>query len=399
MAAGSAYAPKGAEPRGYEFIPLGLPAVVSSTATVAVLLGYIACVVSAAVQLKRKGSWADLAPAGALVGSQALWFLVPAVVRGTEFGRGLVPLALADAEYAAWWVVFAHSVQYLWVTSYYASVERGSRPTGYLVRAFLAGSAVWGVPALVFATAHLGPLAYDQGLLLLIASCVNLHHFLLDGAIWKLRDGRIARILLRGEGADAKAPSRAAGFPWVRALVWALGAICAVQFTAYIIEQEFGVRRATVRGDTARLESAIQNLAWIGLETPNAPLNQGILYAQQGEFRRARRSLHKSLDVHPTAIAHTALGQVYAREGNLTASLTALESALELDAQHTMALHQMGATLLKLGRPDEALKALTRARSSAAGQPGTDEIDRMLERARQDSEANPEPAGAHPEPG
>ena len=54
--------------------------------------------------------------------------------------------------------------------------------------------------------------------------------------------------------------------------------------------------------------------------------------------------------------------------------------------------------MLKLGRPDEALKALTRARSSAAGQPGTDEIDRMLERARQDSEANPEPAGANPEP-
>jgi cytochrome c-type biogenesis protein CcmH/NrfG len=100
--------------------------------------------------------------------------------------------------------------------------------------------------------------------------------------------------------------------------------------------------------------------------------------------------LQQSLDVHPTAVAHTALGQVYAREGNLSASLASLESALELDPQNTMALHQMGATLLKLGRPGDALKALTRARSSAAGQPETEEIDRMLERARRDAGASPD---------
>jgi hypothetical protein len=384
VAAGSAYGPTGAAPHGYEFIPLGLPAVFSAYVTVAVLLGYVACVASAAVQLKRKASWADLAPAAALVGSQALWFLVPAVVRGTGLGQDLVPLALADAQYAFWWIVFAHSVQYLWVTSYYATVETGSRPAGFLLRAFLAGSALWGVPALVFATAHLGPLAYDQGLLILIASCVNLHHFVLDGAIWKLRDGPVARILLRGENTDVTAPSEPPGPSWTRALVWSLGAICAIQFVAYTLEQEFGVRRATERGDTARLEKATQRFAWIGLETPNAPLNQGILYAQRGHFREARRSLELSLDLQPTATAYTALGQVHAREGDLAASLAALESALELDPQNTTALHQMGATWLRLGRPGEAVKALTRARSSAAGQPGTQEIDRMLERARRE---------------
>jgi hypothetical protein len=44
-----------------------------------------------------------------------------------------------------------------------------------------------------------------MGLGLLTASIVNLHHFVLDGAIWTLRDGRVARMLLRpaGEGVDA----------------------------------------------------------------------------------------------------------------------------------------------------------------------------------------------------
>jgi hypothetical protein len=385
VAAGSGYASAGATSQGYEFIPLGLPAVVSSFVTAIVLLGYLACVVSAAVLLKRKASWSDLTPAVALVGSQALWFIVPMVVRGTEFGQGLVPLALADAQYAFWWIVFAHSVQYLWVTSYYATVETGSRPAGFLVRAFLAGSALWGVPALVFATAHLGPIAYDQGLLVLIASCVNLHHFVLDGAIWKLRDGPIARILLRGENADTKISSERTGPSWARALVWGLGAICALQFVAYTLEQEFGVRRPTERGDTARLEQAARRFAWIGLETPNAPLNQGILYAQQGQFPQARNALRRSLEVQPTATAYTALGQVHAREGDLSESLAALESALALDPRNTTALHQLGVTWLRLGRPDEALKALTRARSSAAGQPEVQEIDRMLERARREA--------------
>ena len=385
-ATGAAYAPTAPEAHGYEFLPLGLPSVVTSYLTLATLLAYVACVVSAGLQLRRVASWSDLAPAGALVGSQALWFVVPVVARGTGFGQGLVPLSFADAEYAFWWIVFAHSVQYLWVTSYYATVGTGSRPTGFLVRALLVGSAVWGVPALVFATAHLGPLPYDQGLFVLIASCVNLHHFVLDGAIWKLRDGPVARILLRGSGSDVTTASQSPGFPWSRVLVWALGGICAVQFAARTLELEFGVRRATERGDTARLEKAAQRLAWIGLETPNVSLNQGILHAQQKEFRKARESLQQSLDLHPTALAYTALGQVHAREGSLRESLEALELALKLDPQNTTALHQIGDTWLRLGRPNEAVKALTRARSAATGGAKTHAIDQMLERARREAE-------------
>jgi Flp pilus assembly protein TadD len=96
--------------------------------------------------------------------------------------------------------------------------------------------------------------------------------------------------------------------------------------------------------------------------------------------------LQRSLDLYPTSLAYTALGQVRARAGDLSASLTSLESALELDPQNTTALHQMGVTLLKLDRPDEAVKALTRARSAAAGQPEIQEIDRMLERARREAD-------------
>ena len=37
---------------------------------------------------------------------------------------------------------------------------------------------------------------------LIFTALVNIHHFILDGAIWKLRDGRIASLLLNSREQD-----------------------------------------------------------------------------------------------------------------------------------------------------------------------------------------------------
>ena len=91
------------------------------------------------------------------------------------------------------------------------------------------GAALWILPALLFAPGALGDLPYDAGLLVMIAAAVNVHHFILDGAIWKLRDGRIARILIRdpaqrGEPEVTPAATPAARGGWLRTpaavLIW-----------------------------------------------------------------------------------------------------------------------------------------------------------------------------------
>ena len=64
----------------------------------------------------------------------------------------------------------------------------------------LAGAAIWTAPVLLLAPGVFGRVPYDLGLSALVAAAVNLHHFVLDGAIWKLRDGRVARIPLRPAG-------------------------------------------------------------------------------------------------------------------------------------------------------------------------------------------------------
>ena len=102
----------------------------------------------------------------------------------------------------------------------------------------------------------LGALPFDMGLGLLTAAVVNLHHFVLDGAIWKLRDGRIARVLLL---ADRSGEVSTAGderlVRWLGPAVLAGGAACvAVAFVSFW-EPAAG-RRAEQRGDADRARVA-----------------------------------------------------------------------------------------------------------------------------------------------
>ena len=77
----------------------------------------------------------------------------------------------------------------------------------YLAKTAAAGFAIWTVLALVFAPGILGSLPHEAGLAVLIAAVVNLHHFVLDGVVWKLRDSHVARVLLR----EVKQPTSSAG--------------------------------------------------------------------------------------------------------------------------------------------------------------------------------------------
>ena len=92
-----------------------------------------------------------------------------------------------------------HSAQYLWITSYYARREAGRkgdagwRPFAYFAYLVAGGIALF-VPGPWLASRLFH---YDfSASFLLFTALVNIHHFILDGAIWKLRDNRVAGLLL-----------------------------------------------------------------------------------------------------------------------------------------------------------------------------------------------------------
>ena len=110
---------------------------------------------------------------------------------------------------------------------------------------------------------------------------------MLDGVIWKLRDGRIARALLRVEPTTSEpiAPENRLG----RRLAWLACAGALGIYVVYAWELEFGVRKPSERGDFARQEKAIQRL-------PDTYVQVITMYDLEGRpLKEVARALNRTL--------------------------------------------------------------------------------------------------------
>jgi tetratricopeptide (TPR) repeat protein len=198
------------------FLSLGIPAVVSRWEQAVLGLAFVALSVFGISRLARSTEWRKLLPSLTLFSSQVLWFLLPAAL---SLIKGL---AVPQNRYSSGVFAVMHSAQYLWITSYYARREaageatngaaekrvRNWRPLAYF------GVLVVGGIALFVPGPWLASRAFHHDFttsFLIFTSLVNIHHFILDGAIWKLRDGRIASLLLDSRERISSAATEAGG--------------------------------------------------------------------------------------------------------------------------------------------------------------------------------------------
>src|SRR5258706_1322153 len=335
---------------------------------------------SAAFLLLRGGTWRAVAPALLLILSQTLWFVVPALARNWQIAQGVELLGLGEAQYAFLWIALAHAAQYVWIAaSYEEARERDFSVSRFYARALAAGSTAWTLPALVFAPGVLGALPFDAGLGMLVAALVNLHHFMLDGVIWKLRDARVARVLRLESNAKplpiAVDPRRGAK----RALVGVLGAASLGVSLLGAFEMDRGVGAGFARGDVRRLEAADQRLRWIGRASPQVRTRIGLLELRAGRLDAAEHDFDASLALHPTASAWIAKGYVAAKRANFAGALQSYDRALELDPRSLEALYQSAYALLELGRREEARVRLERG---LAIEPDNAKLRGLLDSAR-----------------
>ncbi|HZU44234.1 MAG TPA: hypothetical protein VE994_16275 [Terriglobales bacterium] len=132
-------------------------------------------------------------PALTLLSTQCLWFLLPTFFWLAEGWK------LPAVRYSTGVLAIMHSAQYLWITSYYAQREASSangrnwRPFAYFAVLVAGGIALF-LPG-PWVASYIFHYDFTTSFLIFTA-LVNIHHFILDGAIWKLRDGRIASLLL-----------------------------------------------------------------------------------------------------------------------------------------------------------------------------------------------------------
>ncbi len=192
------------------FISLGVPAAVSRWEQGILGAAFVILSVYGLSRLARAPGWRKLIPSLTLFSSQFLWFLLPAAI---SLIKGL---QIPQSRYSSGVLAVMHSAQYLWITSYYARREaageskpgRNWRPLAYF------GVLVTGGIALFVPGPWLASKAFHHDFassFLIFTALVNIHHFILDGAIWKLRDVRIASLLLNSRDKISGAATEAGG--------------------------------------------------------------------------------------------------------------------------------------------------------------------------------------------
>jgi tetratricopeptide (TPR) repeat protein len=199
------------------FVSLNLPAAISSRAQVVLAIAFVACSAFGLSRLVSQASFRRMIPSLTLFSTQCVWFLLPTPLSLVE--RFQVP----QSRYSTGVLAAMHSSQYLWITSYYAKREAAATegqtwcPLVYFTILVVGGIALF-IPG-PWLTSLVFHFDFTRSFLLFTA-LINIHHFILDGAIWKLRDGRIAALLVNSraqvaEGAILAGNKTMAAFRWL----------------------------------------------------------------------------------------------------------------------------------------------------------------------------------------
>ncbi len=88
-------------------------------------------------------------------------------------------------------------------------------------------------------------------------------------------------------------------------------------------------------------------------------------HQMRGELDRALELYRQSIALHPTAEAWTFLGWTLSFQGKLADAIEACHKAIEVDPAFGNPYNDIGAYLLQLGRPQEAVPWLLKATESA----------------------------------
>jgi tetratricopeptide (TPR) repeat protein len=343
-------------------LSLGLPARFTFPARAILGLFFLIASGWAVSSLARRGTWKSLLPSVTLITTQLLWFLLPAAIELLS-GR-----EVPQTRYSSGILAVLHSAQYLWITSYYQAKEaRAAGQTSWSFHRYLFTLVAGGIalfipgPWLVSRLFH----ADFASSFLTFTALVNLHHFILDGAIWKLRDSRIARLLLGSKEDAAKSGARttrtALLFQWFAGSAFparALRIAIVIGLILWGAIDQLHFYWANVSASLTSLERAAR------LNPDDSVLQSRLAAAADaaGKQDLALSALKHAAEVNPT---NRGLQDAYAHglivAGRDAEAYSFYEKLLNRWPQDANALLNYGLLAAKLQHPEEAMNAWQRA--------------------------------------
>jgi tetratricopeptide (TPR) repeat protein len=351
------------------FLSLGIPAVVSRWEQIILMVAFVGLSTFGLSRLASGTGWRKLIPSLTLFSSQFLWFLLPAAI---SLIKGL---EIPQNRYSSGVLAVMHSAQYLWITSYYARREasgetsgetsseasnkpgRNWRPLAYF------GVLVVGGIALFVPGPWLASRAFHHDFtasFLIFTALVNIHHFILDGAIWKLRDGRIASLLLNSRERIADAAGEAGG-QFAAAWRWLVGSSSgarSLRIGAALLLLVWGTLDQT-RYYLALNADDLHDLQRAeALNSFDSTLQMRLAHRamEEGQVQQAEAAWRRAMQANPADPApRQGLLQLLIDQDRFDEAFSLTEASLKYTPKDANLLVDRGLLALRQGHPDQAL--------------------------------------------
>ena len=328
-----------------------------------------------------------LAPFTLLI-TQGLWFVLPLAL---ELASGV---QVPQTRYSSGILAILHSAQYIWITTYYVQRESAQRNHQSLRRSLLGyfATLIAGGIGLFICGPWLVSLLFRYDFstsFLIFTALVNIHHFILDGAIWKLRDSRIASLLLAradppGGQAGGEGPLPAAG--WLgssSAAAYAFRVVVALLLFLWGGFDQLHFFLGTSEGNLARLSRAARMNPW----DAGVQLRLARGASRAGDREQAIAALERAVAANPLSrTAQHELARALLEAGRIEDAREHYRKFLALFPRDADALISFGLTAAQLGHAEEALDSWRRALEIDPAQAGAElylaeALDRSGQRA------------------
>lgn len=345
------------------FVSLNIPVKANLPIVALFALGFVGFSGFALWQLIKQTGWKSLAPSLTLFSTQFLWFLLPTALAWSR------NLQVPQSRYSTGVLAVMHSAQYLWITSYYARRETHQetrstwRPHAYFALLIVGGIALFVPGPWLASRLFHGDFTTS---FLIFTALVNIHHFILDGAIWKLRDGRIAALLLNSkETLSGKATE--AGKRTVAGLRWLIGNSRSAhnfRLTAALLLVTLGVVDQVRYYLSLRSENLadLQRAAMLNSFDSALQTRLGRKEMEAGKTEDAATSWRKALQVNPRDIAaRDGLLQFLVKQQRYEEAYAITRQSLQYSPKDINLLVNHGILAQQAGHFEEAEQSWSRA--------------------------------------
>jgi tetratricopeptide (TPR) repeat protein len=284
--------------------------------------------------------------------TQFLWAVLPTVL--FFLNRFGVPQVVYSVSILA----IMHCAQYLWITNYYARREAKAESAAWHWQTYFAVLVIGGV-ALFIPGPWLASYALGRDFamsVLIFTAVVNIHHFILDGAIWKLRDTRIRSLLTATDTTMTEAASRVWWLPVGRP--WRVAGATAIALLVMIAGLD------QVRHYLGDRLNNIPSLALAAAMNPHDSIMQirlGRAYETAGDQARMEHAFREAIRANPDNLeGQNAVAKVLLETGRYDEAYAHYKRMFSRVDPNAEALMNFGALCKQFNRHDEALSSFQR---------------------------------------